>query len=195
MNKKQLLNEILSTLKEKENTPFVRKIDEVYELNAKIMGAFGGFLTVFKDLVNPLTKKVDTLIAMQRELINEVKKLHTSDTAAPRILPVEEQPIPLVPRMSNDVKTKRVATRERDLFSHAKQHYDYTDTEKTIGQAKAVKTLLAEGYNLSDRPFLALHSLVRHLGIPVLPTKAKNAKSGNYRIYVKDLQKIRDYLR
>lgn len=196
MNKKQLLNEILSTLKEKENTPFVRKIDEVYELNAKIMGAFGGFLTVFKDLVNPLTKKVDTLIAMQRELINEVKKLHTSDTAAPRILPVEEQPIPLVPRMSNDViKAKRVATRERDLFSRTKQHYDYRGEEITIGQAKAVKTLLAEGYNLSDRPFLALHSLVRNLGIPVLPTKAKNAKSGNYRIYVKDLQKIRDYLR
>lgn len=141
-------------------------------------------------------KTQKTLVAMLRELINEVKKINPTSTSKP-VLCISNYP----KHLTNDVikkiraREREIRARERDLFTQTKQHYDYTGEEKTIGQAKAVKSLLAEGYNLSDRPYLALHSLVRNLGITALPTKAKNAKSGNYRIYVKDLQKIRDYLR
>ena len=129
-------------------------------------------------------KTQKTLVAMMRELINEVKKIQT-----PKIVAKKIERLPL----TYDVT--KIQPKEKDLFSQTKQHYDYTGAEKTIGQAKAVRTLLAEGFNLSNRPFLALHGLIKKLGLPILPTKAQNAKSGNYRIYQKDLQKIRDYLR
>lgn len=190
-SKRTLLNNILRIVSngEKLNKELKEAVFAVKADSLATLATLNAFVTTQK-----------TLVAMLRELINEVKKLHTPPVQIEEMsrLQAEKkpQPLPLTPSMNNDVvKPRRISTREKDLFSQTKQHYDYTDTEKTIGQAKAVKTLLAEGYNLSNRPFLALHSLVRKLGIPVLPTKAKNAKSGNYRLYVKDLKKVREYLR
>lgn len=144
-------------------------------------------------------KTQKTLVAMMRELITEVKNLHTHPVLIEEMCRLQAekkpQPLPLSPSMNNDVvKPRRISTREKDLFSNTKTHYDYKGVEKTVGQAKAVKMLKAEGLNLGEKPFRFLHRLVKDLGVAEIPTKAKNAKSGNYRIYVKDLQKIRDYL-
>lgn len=169
-SKRTLLNNILRIVSNGEE---LNK-----ELKEEVLAVKAVSLTTLTTL-NAFVTTQKTLVAILRELINEVKKINPTSKPAKHL--------------TKDVI--KIKPKEKNLFSQTKQHYDYTDTEKTIGQAKAVKTLLAEGYNLSDRPFLALHSLVRKLGIPVLPTKAKNAKSGNYRLYVKDLKKIRDYLR
>ena len=183
-SKRTLLNNILRIVSNGDELNKELK-EEVKLLKEAVFAVKADSITTLTTL-NAFVTTQKTLVAMLRELITEVKKINP--TSKP-VLCISNYP----KRLTNDVV--KIRAREKDLFSQTKQHYDYTDTEKTIGQAKAVKTLLAEGYNLSDRPFLALHSLVRKLGIPVLPTKAKNAKSGNYRLYVKDLKKVRDYLR
>ena len=183
MNKKQLLNEILSTLKEKETqNPFTKKIDEVYELNAKIMGAFGGFLTVFKDLVNPLTKKIDTLIAMQRELINAVKGKEEKVSR-----PSAEDP---KPTLFGDVY--KAQPKEKDLFSRNPQRFHYGDGY--ISNDTAVQALVANDLLPRKGAYKALASAVKKMNLQTLPSKSKDANAkGKYRIRRTDLQKIGDF--